>query len=335
MSADPAAAAHLIAALPKTETHLHLEGALPFRLLQGLDPRRHAAAPRAWAEDFRYPTFKAFEDELIDMVVPWFQTAERYHEAATVLFADKQEQGVRYLETSFHAGIIEFVGIPGEEIVEAIRQAIPAGMFVRVFMGLPREGSPIIRQAAVECLGWKGLDGIDLHGPEAPAIEDWTREIWPAAREVGKITKAHAGEFGGADNVREVVAELGVRRVQHGVRAWEDDTVVALCAREGVIFDVCPWSNLKLKVVPSMEAHPLLKLREAGVVCTVNTDDPLIFGTRLADEYAAVVSAMGGTPADIVACARDGFNLPEVPEEVRTAALAEIERIAGEHGVGA
>ncbi|MFP6886093.1 MAG: adenosine deaminase, partial [Opitutales bacterium] len=99
-SADKA----FIRALPKTETHLHIEGCLPWELLHDLYPDEFSDPPNFWADDFRYDSFEEFERILIEHAIRWFTTPDRYHEAAKVIFARHLEQNVRYVETSFHAG---------------------------------------------------------------------------------------------------------------------------------------------------------------------------------------------------------------------------------------
>jgi adenosine deaminase len=322
--------AAFIGRLPKTETHLHMEGALPYALLRSLDPERFAEPPASWAPDFRWPDFSTFEAHLIEHAVQWFTGAERYHEAAKLVFAGHLEQNVRYVETSFHAGIIEFAGIPGPEILAAIHSAVPQGLEVRVFMGMARNGhtealAPVLR----ECVEWEGLAGIDLHGVETQPLEEWTPKLWARAREAGLVTKAHAGEFGPAAHVREAVEVLGSRRVQHGVRAVEDPEVIEMLKGEDVTLDVCPISNVKLRVVEDLPSHPLRRLVEAGVRCTVSTDDPFSFGNTLADEYAALAAGLGFSHAELAAVARAGFEVALVDEETRAGWLAEVEGTEG------
>lgn len=327
------ATAAFVRQLPKTETHLHLEGALPYELLQRLDPARFAHPPASWAADFRFRSFTEFDDLIIGLLSPWFVSAARYHEAATLVFRRLAEQNVRYVETSFHLPIVQFIGDRGDEILQAIHEAAPPGLTVRVFAGLVRNCHTGAMPAVIaDALRWRWLAGFDLHGHETLPLEDWTAEVWRRARDAGKETKAHAGEFGGAENVRVAVERLGVRRIQHGVRAVEDPAVVALLVREGVTLDITPQSNVKLGVVPSLREHPLRRLLAAGVRCTVSTDDPLIFGHTLTDEYTALATDAGFTPAELVQVARNGFLAGTMPEPVRRDALAELaglERAAG------
>jgi len=312
--------------LPKTETHLHIEGALPYELLQKLDPARFAATPEFWRDDYRYESFAAFEEILIGHALQWFTSAERYHEAAGVVFRKLQEQNCRYVETSFHLGIVEFTGIPGKEIVQAIKSAAPEGMAVRVFAGMLRDHwTPAMQPVIEELHAWEELDGVDLHGREDIPLEFWTAPIWERCRAAGKVTKAHAGEFGGAAGVRRVIEDLGVLRVEHGVRAIEDPAVVELARERGVTFDVCPISNIKLQVVPSLADHPIRKLMRAGVRCTVSTDDPFAFGNSLTDEYEALMEELQFTPAELAEVVSNGFTVASLPEEEKVRNRREID----------
>jgi adenosine deaminase len=327
-TATPSPLSDYIRRLPKTETHLHIEGALPWELLNRLDARRFASPPASWAEHFRFESFAHFEKELLDMAFTWYTTPERYHQAAKIVFQRHLAQNVRYVETSFASGVIEFGGLPGKEVLEAIHEAAPKGLEVRVFLGIHHNGCPpAMRPVLEDALTWKGLAGFDLHGTESFPLEDWTRELWPAARSAGKHTKAHAGEFCGADFVKQVMEELGVQRVQHGVRASEDPAVVALAAERGVSFDVCPISNVKLGVVPSLREHPIRRLREAGVACTISTDDPISFGNTLVDEYEALARELAFTPEELADVARTGFSVALVEEGQRARWLDEVNAV--------
>lgn len=328
MTAATLSLADFIQAVPKTETHLHVEGALPYELLHAWQPERWEAHPPFRARSYRYATFPDFERILLDHALPWFTTAERYYEAAKVMFAQHAAQNVRYVETSFHLPVTKFIKVPGPEIVAAIRAAAPVGLEVRVFTGMLRtdiQGD--LRATINELHNWEGLSGIDLHGFEQMTTHAETAEVWARARAAGKITKCHAGEFDGPGRVREAIELLGVQRVQHGVRAIEDPAVVKLAADHGVTFDVCPISNVGLKVVPAMREHPIRRLMKAGVRCTVSTDDPLCFANTLNEEYTALALELNFTRSELAQVARNGWEVADVPTETRRAALAEIDRL--------
>lgn len=317
---------HFIHHLPKTETHLHVEGALPYELLQRLNTEKFAEPPACWAPGFKWPSFEAFESHLIEHALLWFTSPEHYYEAARIIFQRHLEQNVRYVETSFHAGMIEFLGIPGPEILSAIRSAIPEGLEVRVFMGMSRNSySEVLAPVLEDCVNWEGLAGIDLHGVEYLPLEDWTPKLWEKARSAGLQTKAHAGEFGPSGHVREAIELLGTRRIQHGIRAVEDPEVLQLAIDSGATFDVCPISNVKLDVVETMAVHPIREFYDRGLRCTISTDDPFSFGNTVEDEYHALAHNLGFTREELAHLAKNGFEIAEVDASTRAKWLAEVD----------
>ncbi len=321
--------AHFIQALPKTETHLHVEGALPYELLHAWQPGQYPANPPFRRADYRYATFPDFERILLENALPWFVSPERYHEACKVMFAKHAAQNVRYVETSFHLPVTKFINTPGPEIIAAIRSAAPAGLEVRVFTGMLRSDiSGDLRPTIDQLHTWDGLAGVDLHGFEQMPTEPDTAAVWARLRAAGKVTKCHAGEFDGPARVREAIEQLGVTRIQHGVRAIEDPVVVKLAAERGVTFDVCPISNVRLRVVRDLASHPIRRLMQAGVRCTVSTDDPLCFANTVNDEYAALAAGLNFTCAELAQVARNGWAVAAVPAETRQRMIAEIDRLA-------
>ena len=296
--------------LPKTETHLHIEGALPWELLNTLDPGRFPQPPESWQDHYKFRNFAEFEHALLDMACAWYTSPERYHEAAVRIFRRlREEENVHYLETSFASGMIEFLGLDGRAVAEAIKAAAPDGLTVKVFMGIHHDGYTERSRPFIEdSLKWDSLDGLDLHGTETTPLEPWTADVWKRAREMGKQTKAHAGEFAGPEFVWQVVEELGVTRIQHGVRAIESPKLVRHLRDIGAVLDVCPISNVKLGVVERMQDHPIRDFFHEGVICTISTDDPISFGNALGDEYTALYSELGFSLADLGELAANGFR---------------------------
>lgn len=316
-------------ALPKTETHLHIEGALPYDLMRALDPVRYPDNPPFRRKLHRYQTFPEFEQVLLDHATVWYTSPERYFEAARIIFADHVRNNVRYVETSFHLHMTEYLGIPAREILAAIRAAVPPGLEVRVFAGMFRNAYHGRLHDTIESLHeWDELAGVDLHGIETMPTESWSIGIWKRMRDAGKVTKCHAGEFDGPNRVREAIEMLGVLRVQHGVRAIEDPEVMRLAVEKRATFDVCPLSNVGLKVYPDLASHPLRRLMQAGINCTVSTDDPLSFANSVIDEYLALANDGGFTRAELAQIARNGWKVASVPADVRDRNLAEIDRVA-------
>mgnify|MGYP003694491031 CR=1 FL=1 len=123
---------------------------------------------------------------------------------------------------------------------------------------------------------------------------------------------------------------LGVARIEHGVRAIEDDALLDRLATEGVTLDVCPWSNVRLRVVRDLLAHPIRRLHERGVRVTVNTDDPTVFGRTLSQEIVSLVDDLGFSPADAAQLQANAFAVAAMPQAARDSALGEIEVLARE-----
>ncbi|MCC6414872.1 MAG: adenosine deaminase, partial [Opitutaceae bacterium] len=306
-------------------------GAIPDALLREWRPDRYPPNPPFHAADYRYPDFPTFEQVLLDHALPWFISADRYHEAMKAIFATHVAQNVLYVETSFHLPVTQFINVPGPEIIAAIRSAAPPNLEVRVFAGMPRDVYRGAMQAVIDDLeNWDELAGVDLHGLETMPTEAWSSPAWARMRAAGKITKCHAGEFDGAARVREAIEILGVARVQHGVRAIEDPEVVALARDRGVTFDVCPISNIRLRVFPDFASHPLRRLSTAGVRCTISTDDPLCFNNRLNDEYRVLADEMNCDRLELAHYVRHGWDVADVSSEFRHRQLAEIDRLMHE-----
>ena len=170
-----------------------------------------------------------------------------------------------------------------------------------------------------------GLDSMELGHPPAAF-----REVFDRARAEGLLSVAHAGEEGPPEYVRQALDLLRVARIDHGNRALEDPALVARLAREGVPLTLCPLSNLKLKVVEELSAHPLKEMLDAGLVVTVNSDDPAYFGGYVNENYRAVQEALGLTDEDLGQIARNSFEAAFLGQVEKQALIARLdEYLAG------
>lgn len=322
-SSDPD---HFIYKLPKTEMHLHIEGSLSLQQYKEIVDVPTDWLPDGWGPNYRYETFDDFEQFILGYGDKWFNSPERYQAAAKEIFAAKLREGVRYMECSFGVIVCQIHQLPIDEVVDAIMSAVPAGLELRLFMGLHHNSwIPEMEKALTNALQIKQLDGIDLHGPEGYPVGDWMLDYWPAARAAGLFTKAHAGELGDAWHVREAVEKLGVRRVEHGFNATQDPEVMALLKENKVVCDVCPISNYKLKTVESYATHPIQQLIEEGITCTINTDDPFIFGNTISDDFIMLDKETGLDKAQIIQLARNGFEQALINEAKRVDYLKEFD----------
>ena len=329
--------AAFVQSLPKTETHLHLDGALPIKLLREAFPGKFPEDPPMWRDDFRYDSFDHFMALFDHYIREFFNSPERYHIAARQVLADCVAQNCRYVETSIHLPAVQYMDASLTEVIAAIREAKPEGLELRVFVGMPHDaytgdGIALIDEAIEHPL----IDGIDLHAQEYMPIEPWTKRIWQAARANGKFTKAHAGEFMPASFVRWCVEELGVTRIEHGVRSIEDPALVHQLVEQGIALDVCPISNVKLAVegVPDMASHPIRPLFDAGVKVTLNSDDPFMFGNTLSEDYYAIAQELAFTDRELIRIARHGFDVALWDDASKQPHLAELAAIEArlDHG---
>lgn len=317
--------------LPKTETHLHLEGALPYECLHELDPARFPEVAPFHDRGFRFRSFPEFEQVLLDHALVWYTSAQRYHDGARAVFARQVEQNIRYVETSFHLPVSEYIRTPVQELIDAIRSAVPPGLEVRIFAAMARNSYAGALQPVIDRLEhFEGLAGVDLHGDEAMPTEAWTAPAWERIRAAGLITKCHAGEFDGAARVREAIETLGATRIQHGVRTIDDPEVVDLVRDRGVALDMCPLSNVRLGVVPDLARHPIRELGAAGITCTVSTDDPLVFGNTLLDEYSGLAREAGFNRAGLVSLVRNGWKVALIDSAKRSEVLQTLAQLAGD-----
>jgi adenosine deaminase len=172
----------------------------------------------------------------------------------------------------------------------------------------------------------RGVVGFGLANDEAGSPPEPFAAAFAIAREAGLLSVPHAGELEGPRSVRGALDALGADRVQHGVRAVEDPELVRRLADSEVCLDVCPTSNVLLSVVPELAAHPLPALLAAGVRCSLNADDPLLFGPNLLDEYELVRNKLGlddGALAHIARCSVDASGAPVAVKQQARDAIAD------------
>jgi len=188
----------------------------------------------------------------------------------------------------------------------------------------PGEAVELARLAAKHTAD--GVVGLGLADDETRGAAELFGEAFAVARDAGLIRAPHAGEHGGPDSVRGALDVLGAQRIEHGVRSVEDPELLRRLAAEGVTLDVCPTSNVVLSVVPSLDAHPLPRLLEAGVPLSLNADDPLFFGSGILAEYELGRHSFGLDDLTLAHIARCSIRASGAPDKLKTAALAAIDR---------
>lgn len=307
---DPQALRTLVGAMPKAELHLHLDGSLRVETALDISRTRGVDAPRTY-RDMREilvgPEQAQDQARLLlafDLPIELMQDAEAIGRVAGDLVEDKAFDRVRYAEIRWAPLLHTARGLTGLQVVEAVARAAAATarrytMEVRLIATLMRSHDPADNLAFVRDLETRGIpDGlvaVDLAGPEARFPDPGRHSAaLEAARSIGLHITLHAGEWGGADQVRRALA-VSPERIAHGPLAIEDADLVRDLAARGVWLDLCPTSNRQAGIVPSIEAHPLRRLLHAGVRVTLNTDDLTVSDVTLSEEYVRAVEQIGLT----------------------------------------
>ena len=306
---------------PKIELHVHLEGTIRPAALLELARRNDLPLPVTTVEElaalYEFTDFAQFIDVWI-MTTNCLRTATDFRQVVVDYAAEAAAHGAGYVEAIFSPCERVQRGVAWDEIFTGYAEgAVEArerhGVTVLFTPDLYRGVDPAIAEdcarTAVRYQD-RGVVGFGLGGMETAAPVSTYRRAFDIARDGGLALVPHAGEAAGPESVREVLA-YDPARIRHGVRAVEDPSVLKEIADRGIVLDVCVTSNLRTKVVPSLSAHPLPALRAAGVACTINTDDPAMFGTDLGREYE-VAASLGVTAEDAYAAGRAGALRPDL-----------------------
>lgn len=320
---------------PKAELHLHLEGTLGPETLWALAQRHHVSLPVASLSELRrlyeFESFERFID-LWMLMCSCLRAPEDYERMVDAFVAECARQRVRYVEAHFTPFNHERMAIGGRRALDVVTRRLQqaeaaGGPLVRLIADIPTNldgagawTAELLEQEVNPLVVAIGLGGPERGWPRA-AQAPW----FERARRAGYDAVAHAGETDGADQVRQAVLELRVRRVQHGVRAVEDPAVLSLLAERGVCCDVALSSNECLKVVPNVAAHPLRQLLAAGVPVTLSTDDPPFFATDLNREYERAHLELGLTTAELWQINLNGLRHALVDTPMRRRLLSEFE----------
>ncbi len=324
-----------IATMPKAELHMHLEGSLEPELMFRLAARNGVALPYGSEAElraaYRFRDLQSFLDV--------------YYAGLTVLLTERDfyDMTFAYLERVQADGVVHaevFVapqahtrrGVPLGAVIEGIDAALRDGrrrfgMTAGLILGIQRQWSEDDALAMIDeaARHRDRVVGIGLGGPELPHPPRKFVRAFARARAMGWRTVAHAGEEGPAAYVADTVDLLEVERIDHGVRCEEDPALVRRLATLGIPLTVCPLSNVQLGVFPSLAAHNVKRLLDAGLRVTLNSDDPSYFGGYVAENFRATQAALGLSIDEVYALARNGFTSAFLDPADRARYLARLD----------
>lgn len=331
---------HDLRALPKADLHVHLVGSAAPHTVASLSARHPEAGVPADVDELR--TFFAFRDfahflAVYTAVSTLVRTPEDVVTLVAGLATDMKAQGTAYAEVTVTPVSHLRAGIRAADLAQALdigrrrareEFAVELAWVYDISAGDGLEGAQQTLATALEHPP-TALVGFGLGGPEAGVRRSDYREQFAVARAAGLHSVPHAGESVGPDEVWAAVDELGAERVGHGIAAAGDRRLMDRLARDGVVLEVCPSSNVATGVVASIADHPLPRLMAAGIPVVLGSDDPPMFGTSLLEEYRRVRDDLGFDGSQLRALARASIESSFAPAGVKRRLLGEL---AGQPG---
>lgn len=313
--------------LPKAELHLHLDGSLRASTLAelareaGLD--LPVAEPAALADWMRVDDAQHLEDYLarFAITVGVMQSAAAIERIAYELVHDCAADGTWYVEVRFAPSLCTRGGLSMDEVLDAAWRGLQrgereTGTIARLIVCALRGDSVQLAQAHAELAVAhrdRGVVAFDLAAGEAGNRASRFREAFAYARSHDLAVTCHAGEGWGAASIREAIHDCGAHRIGHGTRLFEDPSLLRYVADRRIALEVCPTSNVQTRVVPSIAEHPLKDYYAQGLLVTLNTDNRLMSGVSLTDEYAAVSQSLGWSLETLADLSRTAFEVAFLP----------------------
>ena len=337
-SVRPALSRELIARLPKTELHVHLDGSLRPATMIELAAQAGVALPAAEPEGVRRAMLaedaRDLEDYLrrFEVTIALLQTEEAIERVAYEMVADAARENVRYLEVRYcpalsRAGGLPLAAVTAAELRGLARGEAEFGVVARaIHCGLrhlpPATSEEIARDAVAS--RERGVVGFDLAGGEAARPATPHRRAFEIAAEGGLGITVHAGEAAGASSVAEAVYACRANRLGHGTRLWESQALQDYVRDRRILVEINLTSNRQTHVVARVEEHPVRRYMNAGLAVSLSSDNWLMSGTTVTDEYWLAHRALGFTRTEIDQMILDGMAAAFLPWPERRALLEQM-----------
>ncbi|MFE7314858.1 adenosine deaminase [Streptomyces sp. NPDC057555] len=328
-----------IAGLPKAELHVHHVGSASPRIVAELAARYPDSAvprdPEALADYFTFRDFAHFIDVYLS-VVDLIRDAEDIRLLTYEIARDMARQQIRYAELTLTPFSSTRRGIPDVAYVEAIEDARKAaeselGVVLRWCFDIPGEAGleSAEETTRIACaLQPEGLVSFGLGGPEIGVPRPQFKPYFDRALAIGLHSVPHAGETTGPGTVWDALTALRAERIGHGTSAVQDPALLAHLAEHRIPLEVCPTSNIATRAVPTLAEHPLKQMVDAGVLVTINSDDPPMFGTDLNTEYAIAARLLELDTTGLAALAKNAVTASFMDDAAKARLSAEIDAYA-------
>jgi adenosine deaminase len=325
-----------IKAMPKAELHLHIEGTLEPEMMMQLAVRNGVQLPYADVEAIRRAFAFGSLQDFLDVYYTGMSvlvTSRDFFDLAFAYLTRMHAENVRHVEIFFDPQGHTARGISFDTVlsglVDALERAqrdygITSKLIMCFLRHLPEDEAFETLKSACRCKDHIFAVGLDSSEKGHPPSK--FSRVFRTAREQGFVTVAHAGEEGPPAYVCEALDDLKVQRVDHGNRALEDSALVERLVRDQIPMTVCPISNQRLQVCPDLTKHPLRRMMKAGLLVTVNSDDPSYFGGYITDNFLAIQSALDLDIAEITTLGRNAFLASFMDERTKAEALDALDR---------
>ncbi|WP_414167838.1 adenosine deaminase [Streptoverticillium reticulum] len=325
-----------IAGLPKAELHVHHVGSASPRIVAELAARHPDSPvptdPEALADFFTFRDFAHFIEVYLS-VVDLIRDAEDVRLLTYEVARDMARQNIRYAELTVTPYSSTKRGIPDGAFVEAIEDARKAaeselGVVLRWCFDIPGEAGLEAAEetARIACdLQPDGLVSFGLGGPEIGVPRPQFKPYFDRAIAAGLRSVPHAGETTGPQTIWDALTELRAERIGHGTSATQDPKLLAHLAEHRIPLEVCPTSNLATRAVADLDRHPVREMVSAGVLVTVNSDDPPMFGTDLNTEYGVAARLLDLDAPGVAALAKNAVEASFMDAAGKSALAAEID----------
>ncbi|MFE9739247.1 adenosine deaminase [Streptomyces sp. NPDC006477] len=327
-----------IAGLPKAELHVHHVGSASPRIVAELAARHPDSKvptdPEALADYFTFTDFAHFIDVYLS-VVDLVRTPEDVRLLTFEIARDMARQNIRYAELTITPYSSTRRGIDERAFMAAIEDARKSaeaefGTVLRWCFDIPGEAGLVsaeetVRLATTDGLRPEGLVSFGLGGPEIGVPRPQFKPYFDRARAAGLHSVPHAGETTGPQTVWDAIVDLGAERIGHGTSSVQDPALLAYLAEHRIALEVCPTSNIATRAVATLDEHPIRQMVEAGVLVTVNSDDPPMFGTDLENEYVVAARLLGLDERGVAALAKNAVEASFLDAAGKARIAAEID----------
>ncbi|MFB7277128.1 adenosine deaminase [Streptomyces hydrogenans] len=327
-----------IAGLPKAELHVHHVGSASPRIVSELAARHPDSKvptdPEALADYFTFTDFAHFIDVYLS-VVDLVRTPEDVRLLTFEVARDMARQNIRYAELTITPYSSTRRGIDERAFMAAIEDARKAaeaefGTVLRWCFDIPGEAGleaaeETARLAVTDGIRPEGLVSFGLGGPEIGVPRPQFKPYFDRARAAGLHSVPHAGETTGPETVWDALRELGAERIGHGTSSVGDPELLVYLAEHRIALEVCPTSNIATRAVATLDEHPIRQMAEAGVLVTVNSDDPPMFGSDLNNEYAVAARLLGLDERGVAGLAKNAVEASFLDPAGKLRLAAEID----------